>query len=244
MLATTFCVNPQYYEDVEVCLIPVDHCTEYVDNKFCSPVPPATPSFAARKIVVPVTPTSTTKNNTLQEKEMSARRKKKSINSSVDGVPNYVFTEDGGVNTPTKEDRIKEPKVGNLPSHVFADATRVDRMTPDSKMRKTKKKDDEGCVVFRETFEHKFADTCGGGRQGDGGRFVKRRDRSEVNEIAIEEIREIYSYDDDKNRRRSSVRGKDSPANHAAEASTTDGGSVIAYNPATACTDNWFFSWW
>lgn len=212
MLATTFCINPQY-EDVEVCLRPVDDCTECVENEFCAPFP-STPS-SKKKVQS-------------KERETNRERNKKIISAT---VPNYVFAEDEG------------GSVGNIPNYVFAEkggtTNKVDRMKSDAMMTKEKKEGRGG--IFQETFENKFGDTCGG---GGGRRFLKRNDLPDVNEISIEEIHEIYSYDDNDNRRRASVGRKDFPARRIPETSFEDG-SVVVYNPTTACNDdNWFFSWW
>ncbi len=225
MLATTFCINPQY-EDVEVCLRPIDDCTECVENEFCAPFP-STPS--------------STKKVQSKERETNRERNKKIFS---DTVPNYVFAEDedGGVRSNTNRDDEKKSEV-NIPTYVFAEkggtANRVDRMKSDAMMTKEKKEGRGG--IFQETFENKFGDTCGG---GGGRRFLKRNDLPDVNEVSIEEIHEIYSYDDNDNRRRASVRRKDFSARRVSETSSEDG-SVFVYNPTTACNDdNWFFSWW
>ena len=173
---------------------------------------------------------------------------KKDRNNKIisDTVPNYVFAEDddGGVGSNTNRDQKRKSEV-NIPNYVFAEkggtTNKVDRMKSDAMV--TKKKKEGGGGIFQETFENKFGDTCGGGG-GQGGRFQKRNDRPDVNEISIEEIHEIYSCDDNDNRRRANFRRKDSPARHAPETSSEDG-SVVIFNPTTACNDdNWFFSWW
>lgn len=245
MLATTFCSNPQNYDDVEVCLRPVDDCTECVENEFCSPLPTT------------ITPCSMNKNKVVQVKEKERSTKNVVVPSKA--VPNYVFANEdnddggnGGVGSTTmnRDDRMTS-QVNIIPNYVFAEKdggdsgikSKQERMKKsNAKVARKEEKESNG-GIFRETFESKFGDPCGG-----GGRFLKRgRDRPDIDaDISIAEIREIYSYDDDKYRRRGSARKKDPPAKkeeHVAEVSSTDG-CVAGYNPTTACNDNWFFDWW
>lgn len=227
MLATTFCTNPQY-EDVEVCLRPVDDCAECVENEFFAPLAPTTPSSAKK----------------VQTKERERERNQRVLS---DTVPNYVFADDGdGVGSATYRDRRMKPEV-HVPNYVFAEKGEVvgtpnkgQRIKSDSKRMKIREDEKKGGRGLLETFDSKFGETCSG---GGGGARSKRRNRPDVNEISIEEIHEIYSRGNDG--RRSSARTKDLPAKHTSDNRSNDG-SVALYDPTTACTDNdnWFFSWW